>query len=93
MAEVASVGGYVKEYRIEVDPNKLISYGIPIDRVIAAVKSSNLDVGAEIVEEGAVEFVVCGIEYLYLVPVLFSIYARRVMSKGAKTEHIESQSS
>jgi Cu(I)/Ag(I) efflux system membrane protein CusA/SilA len=50
VAEVASVGGFVKEYQINVDPNKLASYGIPLDKVIAAVGESNQDVGGRVLE-------------------------------------------
>jgi len=50
VAEVASVGGFVKEYQVNVDPNKLASYGIPLGRVTAAVRASNNDVGGRILE-------------------------------------------
>ena len=50
VAEVASVGGFVKEYQINVDPNKLSSYSIPLDKVIAAVRESNNDVGGRVLE-------------------------------------------
>jgi len=50
VAEVASVGGFVKEYQINVDPNRLASYGIPLDKVTAAVRASNNDVGGRVLE-------------------------------------------
>ena len=50
VAEVASVGGYEREYQISLDPNKLASYDIPLERVIEAVKDSNDDVGGRILE-------------------------------------------
>ncbi|MDX1506644.1 MAG: CusA/CzcA family heavy metal efflux RND transporter [Woeseiaceae bacterium] len=50
VAEVASIGGYEREYQISVDPNKLASYDIPLKRVIEAVKDSNNDVGGRILE-------------------------------------------
>jgi Cu(I)/Ag(I) efflux system membrane protein CusA/SilA len=50
VAEVASVGGFVKEYQINVDPNKLASYGIPLGKVMAAVRASNNDVGGRVLE-------------------------------------------
>jgi Cu(I)/Ag(I) efflux system membrane protein CusA/SilA len=50
VAEVASVGGFVKEYQINVDPNKLASYDIPLARVMAAVRESNNDVGGRVLE-------------------------------------------
>jgi Cu(I)/Ag(I) efflux system membrane protein CusA/SilA len=50
VAEVASVGGFVKEYQINVDPNKLASYDIPLPKVISAVRASNNDVGGRVLE-------------------------------------------
>lgn len=50
VAEVASVGGFVKEYQINIDPNKLASYNIPLDTVTAAVRASNNDVGGRVLE-------------------------------------------
>jgi len=50
VAEVASVGGFVKEYQINVDPNKLASYSIPLKKVINAVRKSNSDVGGRVLE-------------------------------------------
>jgi copper/silver efflux system protein len=60
VAEVASVGGYVKQYQIEVDPDKLRYHDIPLAAVIAAVEASNIDVGAKTVETGGMEFLVRG---------------------------------
>ncbi|NQU24466.1 MAG: efflux RND transporter permease subunit, partial [Candidatus Nealsonbacteria bacterium] len=60
VAEVASIGGYVKQYQIEVDPDKLRYHNIPLSRVIDAVKASNIDVGAKTVESGGMEFIVRG---------------------------------
>lgn len=50
VAEVASVGGFVKEYQINIDPNKLASYSIPLQKVINAVRKSNSDVGGRVLE-------------------------------------------
>jgi len=50
VAEIASVGGFVKEYQINVDPNKLASYGIPLHKVTMAVRDSNKDVGGRVLE-------------------------------------------
>ncbi len=50
VAEVASVGGFVKEYQINVDPNKLAAYGIPLNKVTNAVRDSNKDVGGRVLE-------------------------------------------
>lgn len=60
VAEVASIGGYVQQYQIEVDPDKLRYHDIPLSKVIDAVKASNIDVGAKTVETGGMEFIVRG---------------------------------
>ncbi|MCA9189048.1 MAG: efflux RND transporter permease subunit, partial [Planctomycetales bacterium] len=60
VAEVASIGGYVKQYQIEVDPDKLRYHNIPLGHVIDAVKASNIDVGAKTVETSGMEFIVRG---------------------------------
>jgi Cu(I)/Ag(I) efflux system membrane protein CusA/SilA len=64
VAEVASIGGYVRQYQIEVDPDKLQYHNIPLSKVIDAVKASNIDVGAKTVESGGMEFIVRGKGFL-----------------------------
>ena len=64
VAEVASIGGYVKQYQVEVDPNKLAAYNISISKVRMAIKSSNNDVGGRLVEFGETEFMVRGLGYI-----------------------------
>ena len=64
VAEVAPIGGYVKQYQIEIDPNALLAYNMPIDRVIAAVRQSNNDVGGRVVEWTGREYMVRGRGYL-----------------------------
>ncbi len=60
VAEVASIGGYVRQYQVEVDPDKLRYHKLPLQKVIQAVKDSNIDVGAKTVESGGMEFLVRG---------------------------------
>ena len=64
VSEVASVGGYVKQYQIDVDPNKMLSYKIDMMKLIRAVKRSNIDVGAKVIEEGGMEFVIRGLGFI-----------------------------
>jgi len=64
VAEVASIGGYVKEYQIDVDPDALRTYGIPLHEVFDAVRGSNLDVGARTIEINAVEYVIRGLGFI-----------------------------
>ena len=64
VAEVASIGGYVKQYQVEVDPNKLIAYNVPLSRVRTALQRSNSDVGGRLIEMGETEFMVRGLGYI-----------------------------
>ena len=64
VAEVASVGGYVKQYQIEVDPNALMRFNIPLSKVRMAVKMSNRDVGGRLVEMAETEYMVRGLGYI-----------------------------
>ena len=64
VAEVASVGGFVKQYQIEVDPNALLRYNIPLDKVKHAVKQSNNDVGGRLIELAETEYMVRARGYL-----------------------------
>ena len=64
VAEVAAVGGFVKEYQIDLDPNKLIAYGIPLADVVAKVRMSNNDVGGKIFEVSSTEYYVRGRGYV-----------------------------
>src|SRR5690606_39187944 len=64
VSEVASVGGFVREYQIDVDPDALKAYGIGIDQVMMAVKNSNRDIGAKTMEIKKVEYLVRGLGYI-----------------------------
>ncbi|MEO8683104.1 MAG: efflux RND transporter permease subunit, partial [Vicinamibacterales bacterium] len=64
VAEVAPVGGYVKQYQVEIDPNALASYHLSIDQVIDAIRKSNNDVGGRVVEWTGREYMVRGRGYL-----------------------------
>ncbi len=64
VAEVATVGGFVKQYQIDVDPNRLLAYNIQLNGLIQAVKQSNIDVGAKIFEENGMEYIIRGIGFV-----------------------------
>jgi len=64
VAEVASVGGFVQQYQVVVDPQKLQTYGIPLSKVSDAIRASNQDVGGRTVEMTETEYVVRGRGYL-----------------------------
>src|SRR5204863_2868832 len=61
VAEVASVGGYVQQYQVDVDPNKLRSYSLPLSMVVEAVERSNNNVGGNVVEQAGQWSVVRGV--------------------------------
>jgi Cu(I)/Ag(I) efflux system membrane protein CusA/SilA len=63
VAEVASIGGFQKQYQVQVDPAKLLSYGIPIGRVVDAIRKGNNDVGGRLVEFAGTEYMVRGRGY------------------------------
>jgi Cu(I)/Ag(I) efflux system membrane protein CusA/SilA len=63
VSEVASIGGYVKQYQVTVDPMKLQAYDIPLSRVQTAIQRSNNDVGGRLLEMAETEFMVRGLGY------------------------------
>ena len=73
VSEVASIGGYVKQYQVEVDPNALLAYNIPLSKVKHAIKRSNNDVGGKLVEMAETEYMVRGLGYIKSVKDLNSI--------------------
>jgi Cu(I)/Ag(I) efflux system membrane protein CusA/SilA len=64
ISEVASIGGYVPEYLVEVDPDALRAYAVTLGEVSAAVRRSNLDVGAGVTEINRVEYVIRGVGFI-----------------------------
>jgi Cu(I)/Ag(I) efflux system membrane protein CusA/SilA len=64
VAEVASVGGYVKQYQVNVDPNKLRGYGVTMEEVVRAVRASNQEVGGRVLEIAGHEHVIRGRGYV-----------------------------
>jgi len=63
VAEVAPLGGFGQQYQVNLDPNRLQAYGIPISRVVEAVRGGNSDVGGRLLEFGGTEFMVRGRGY------------------------------
>jgi Cu(I)/Ag(I) efflux system membrane protein CusA/SilA len=64
VAEVASIGGFVKEYQIDIDPHAMRAHGVNVAQIMAAVKNSNLDVGARTLEFNRVEYLVRALGYI-----------------------------
>jgi len=64
VAEVAPVGGFVKQYQVDLDPNALVAYNIPLSDVVNAIKMSNADVGGKIFEVASTEYYIRGRGYI-----------------------------
>ncbi len=64
VAEVAPVGGFVKQYQVDIDPDKLLAYNIPLPKVIKAIQKSNRDVGGRVIEASGREYFVRGLGYI-----------------------------
>lgn len=64
VAEVATIGGFVRQYQVRLDPNKLLAYGIPLSTVLDRVKSSTNEVGGRVMELSGTRYMVRGLGYL-----------------------------
>ena len=64
VAEVASVGGFVREYQVLVDPVRLAAYGIPIGRITQSIRRSNRDIGGRVIEQAGREYMIRGRGYV-----------------------------
>src|SRR5881396_129116 len=64
VAEVAPVGGFVKQYQVDLDPNALVAYNIPLSEVVNAIKLSNADVGGKVFEVATTEYYIRGRGYI-----------------------------
>ncbi len=60
VSEVASIGGYCRQYQVEIDPDKLRFHNIPLQSVASAIQRSSLDVGAKTIESGGMEYIIRG---------------------------------
>jgi copper/silver efflux system protein len=73
VAEVASIGGFVRQYQVNVDPNKLLAYGIPLSTVIDRVKSSTNEVGGRVLELSGTRYMIRGLGYFKSLDDLMSV--------------------
>ncbi|MBI1807377.1 MAG: efflux RND transporter permease subunit [Ignavibacteria bacterium] len=64
VAEVASVGGFVKQYQIDLDPNKLVAYDVNFNMIVDAIKNTNRDVGGKVIESNGAQMYVRGLGYV-----------------------------
>ncbi len=83
VAEVASLGGFVRQYQVNVDPNKLLAYKLPISAVVDAVRHGNNDVGARLVEFSGREYMVRGRGYIHSVSDIGKIVVASNSSTGS----------
>ncbi len=95
VSEVAPVGGFIKQYQVDLDPNKLVAYGIPITDVMDKIRASNGDVGGKLFEIGSTEYYVRGRGYIKNIAdienvVLKSVGGTPVLVKNVGTVHLGS---
>ena len=64
VSEVASIGGFVKEYQVDIDPNAMKAYGVTVAQIMNAVKKSNLDIGARTIEFNRAEYLIRALGYI-----------------------------
>src|SRR5438045_7780387 len=64
VAEVATIGGFERQYQVNLDPNKLLAYGVPLSTVIDRVKSSTNEVGGRVLELSGTRYMIRGLGYL-----------------------------
>jgi Cu(I)/Ag(I) efflux system membrane protein CusA/SilA len=93
VSEVAPVGGFIKQYQVDLDPNKLVAYGIPITDVMNKIRASNGDVGGKLFEIGSTEYYVRGRGYIKSIAdienvVLKSVGGTPVLVKNVGTVHL-----
>ncbi len=97
VAEVASVGGFVKQYQVDIDPNKLLAYNIPLNKVFHAIMRSNNDVGGRVIEISGREYFIRGLGYIKSVedieniPVAIRKDGTPVLVKDIATVHLGPQ--
>lgn len=90
VSEVASLGGFVKQYQVVVDPSRLLALNMPLSRVRQAIEDSNLDVGGRAIELGETEFMIRGRGYLGSLtePERAEAMARGVPLEEARTRRV-----
>jgi Cu/Ag efflux pump CusA len=82
VSEVASIGGYVEQYQLRLDPNYLLAHDIPLSMVIDRVKTSTNEVGGRLPDLSGAQYMIRGLGYL---PIVFNLDLRRICVWG---EHL-----
>jgi Cu(I)/Ag(I) efflux system membrane protein CusA/SilA len=84
VAEVASVGGFVRQYQINVDPTRLLAYGLNVSEIVDKVRMSNMDVGGRVVEFSGAEYMIRGRGYIKSVADIEKIRGRAQRERHAE---------
>ncbi len=80
VSEVASIGGYVREYQIDIDPAAMRAHGVTLEQIFSAVRMSNVDVGARTIEVNRVEYVIRGLGFIESISDIESVVVRESIS-------------
>ena len=88
VSEVAGIGGYVKQYQIDVDPEKLRAFDVTLPDLMMAVQRSNLDVGAKVIERNGLEYVVRGVGFVKSTADLESIVIKEHKGTPVLMRHV-----
>jgi Cu(I)/Ag(I) efflux system membrane protein CusA/SilA len=88
VSEVASIGGYVKQYQIDVHPDKLRAHRVTLMDVYKAVRESNIDVGAKVLEKNGIEFFIRGVGFIKSVEDLEKVVIRQEGGTPIQVKHV-----
>jgi Cu(I)/Ag(I) efflux system membrane protein CusA/SilA len=88
VSEVASIGGHVKQYQIDVHPDKLRAHRVTLPDVYAAVRKSNIDVGAKVLEKNGIEFFIRGVGFIKSVEDLEKVVIRQEKGTPIQVRHV-----
>ncbi len=88
VAEVASIGGFLKQYQVVVDPVKLRAYGIPLSKVIEVIRNSNIDVGGRVIEMSEREYLVRAHGYIRGIPDIENIVLKTVAGTPVRVRDV-----
>lgn len=88
VSEVASIGGYVKQYQIDVHPDKLRAHRVTLMEVYDAVRKSNIDVGAKVLEKNGIEFFIRGLGFIRAVEDLEKVVIRQEQGAPIQIRHV-----
>src|SRR5688500_10641640 len=88
VSEVASLGGHVKQYQIDVHPDKLRAHGVSLMEVYEAVRKANIDVGAKVLEKNGVEFFIRGVGFIKSLEDLEKVVIRQQKGAPIQVRHV-----